>query len=127
MIIYYNGTDDIEMLVSMCIRLPHLRTLVLFSSHKRFSESVKEISELLEQVCFGYGGVIHAKQSHDTLFAEFENGSSIIVTVARECVRGQRAHVIEYETCIDEEILNCVVRPLVRGYDQALYKEIYTE
>lgn len=123
MIINYSGPNDIEMLAGMCERLPYLRTLVLFSSHKRFSESVEEISELLETACFEYEGTIRIRKSHDTLSAEFENGSSIIVTVARESVRGQRAHVIEYETCIDEEILNCVVRPLVRGYDINHYKE----
>lgn len=123
MLINYNSPDDIDMLFDMCERLPCLRTLVLFGSHAKFSESLEEISELLEAACFEYEGMIRIRKSHDTLSAEFENGSSIIVTVARECVRGQRAHVIEYETCIDEEILNCVVRPLVRGYDINHYKE----
>jgi len=123
MLINYNSPDDIDMLFDMCKRLPCLRTLVLFGSHTKFSESLEEISELLEAACFEYEGTIRIRKSHDTLSAEFENGSSILVTVAREGVRGQRAHVIEYETCIDEEILNCVVRPLVRGYDINHYKE----
>lgn len=123
MLINYNSPDDIDMLFDMCQRLPCLRTLVLFGSHAKFSESMEEISELLESACFRYDGKVRIRKSYDTLAAEFENGSLILVTVAREGVRGQRAHVIEYETCIDEEILNYVVRPLVREYDINHYKE----
>lgn len=123
MLINYNSPDDIDMLFDMCTRFPCLRTLVLFGSHTKFSESLEEISELLEAACFRYDGKVRIRKCYDALTAEFENGSLITVTVAREGVRGLRAHIVEYETCIEDDILHNVVRPIAREYDIIHYKE----
>ena len=124
MIIKYSGPDDIDMLINMCEKLPHLHTQVLFSSHKRFSESAKELSELIEHAMFQYDGKVRAKQTNDTLSAEFENGSCIVVAVAKECIRARRAHIIACDPDIDKELLRHVVMPCDLRYNQIRDEEI---
>lgn len=105
MIFKYNGPDDIDMLVNMCDRLPWLHVCVFFGSHKRFAESSEEISELIEFASFRANCIARVVRNYDSVNVEFENGSFILVTVAKESVRGRRAHIVAYDPDIDNGLI----------------------
>ena len=121
MISIYKGEPSLNIALILSRLLPHI-SIAIFISRKTYDVSVTDI---IGHFVPDNDEIASVSGSHWGAEIQFQNGSIVKILVPNESSRGNRLNVVFIEDCYSDntELINTIIKPMIRNYDGLLNKE----
>jgi len=103
------GNSSVYYAVMKCVETADYHIIIAVSERSKIQQVFDVCMEAIKRFNFN---ILFCKMSLNQFSIFFNNNSLIKCIPANESARGNAAHLVIYDQVIDDDIKNCVLRPI---------------